>query len=84
MLFPPGEVVQLQMETKRYSTKEVSELAGIGKTTLLRWLREGRVPEPDRDWRNWRVWTEADAKTVADFANRIVPHPRKNQGTLEI
>jgi predicted site-specific integrase-resolvase len=70
--------------SKRYSTKDVAEMAGIGKTTLLRWLREGRVQEPDRDWRGWRAWAEADAKVVVDFANRIVPHPRKNQGKLEL
>lgn len=72
------------METKRYSTKDVAERAGIGKTTLLRWLREGKVQEPDRDVRGWRAWTKEEADEVAGFANRIVPHPRKKQENLEL
>ena len=30
------------------ATHEVANLVGIGKTTLLTWLREGRIPEPKR------------------------------------
>lgn len=79
-----GAVLQLMAASKHYSTKDVAEMAGIGKTTLLRWLREGRVQEPDRDWRGWRAWTEAEAQAVAKFATRIVPHPRKDQGKLDL
>ena len=74
----------LMVAAKHYSTKEVAEMAGIGKTTLLRWLREDRVPEPDRDWRGWRAWTEQEARAVVTFATRIVPHPKRAQGNLDL
>lgn len=73
---------ELMAAFERYSTKQVAEMAGIGKTTLLRWLREGRVQEPDRDWRHWRAWTEQEAQAVVAFANRIIPHPKRAQGNL--
>lgn len=60
------------------STAEVAAKAGIHRDTLLRWLREGRVPEPKRDGRGWRVFTlieaEAIAAHVAD-ASEITPQP---------
>lgn len=43
-----------------YSTAEVAELIGVSKNTLLRWISEGRLSDVSRDWRNWRVWSEAD------------------------
>ena len=42
------------------STAEVAERIGVSKNTLLRWIAEGRLRDVARDWRNWRVWREAD------------------------
>ncbi len=52
-----------------YTTAEVAEQIGVSKNTLLRWLAEGRLADVPRDWRNWRVWHEADlarARAVRD------------------
>ena len=51
-----------------YSTAKVAESAKIHKDTLLRWLRQGLVVEPNRDRRGWRVWTENEMQTVKAFA----------------
>ena len=66
----------------RLSTKQVAEHAGISRTTLLRWLRNEKVPEPDRDRNGWRAWTQKEADAVATYATQITPHPRKAQGRL--
>jgi site-specific DNA-methyltransferase (cytosine-N4-specific) len=58
-------IVQEQL-ARIYSTAEVAQRAGIHRDTLLRWLREGKVREPKRDARGWRVFTEAEATTIAN------------------
>ncbi|MBI5832950.1 MAG: hypothetical protein HZB16_11695 [Armatimonadetes bacterium] len=51
------------------STAEAAARIGVSKNTLLRWIAEGRLTDVARDWRNWRVWGEADvarAKALRD------------------
>jgi site-specific DNA-methyltransferase (cytosine-N4-specific) len=52
---------------KKLSTKTVAQMAGVHRDTLLRWLREGLIPEPSRDRHNWRVYTEEEAQQVVRF-----------------
>ncbi len=62
----------MPMETSlgSFSTAAVAEKAHIHKDTLLRWLRQGLVNEPKRDWRGWRVWTEGEVDGVVDVATK--------------
>jgi excisionase family DNA binding protein len=54
-----------------YRTAEVCELARIGKSTLMRWLKDGVIPKPLlRDRRGWRLFTEADVKVIQHEVNR--------------
>jgi excisionase family DNA binding protein len=55
------------------STAEVAKQAGIHRDTLLRWLREGLLPEPRRDRRGWRVFSTSEASEVAQFARSDSP-----------
>ena len=52
-----------------YSTSEVAAMAGVHRDTLLRWLRESKLPEPNRDRRGWRVFSASEATAIVDFAN---------------
>jgi len=55
---------------KKYSTKQVLRIVGIGRTTLLRRLRAGKVPEPRRTaWGglNARVFTDRDIERVRRY-----------------
>lgn len=55
-----------------YRTSEVCHKAGISRSTLLRWLKEGDLDISDfRDRRSWRLFTEADVQSLVDEANRI-------------
>lgn len=56
------------MKNIAYNAQQVAELAGVHKDTLLRWLREGRLPEPSRDRNGWRVFTPDEAKKVVEYA----------------
>ena len=51
------------------STAEVAGLAGVHRDTLLRWLRSGSVPEPQRDGRGWRLFSARDVAAVVSYAN---------------
>ena len=50
------------------STAQVAAKAGVHRDTLLRWLRQGRVPEPARDGRGWRAFTIGEAEAIAAHA----------------
>ena len=47
-----------------YSTREVAEMVGVSKDTLLRWLRQKNVPEPSRDEHGCRVFNRSDLEAV--------------------
>tara|TARA_Y100000588_G_scaffold372919_1_gene446106 strand:- start:2978 stop:3610 length:633 start_codon:yes stop_codon:yes gene_type:complete len=51
------------------TTKTVAKKAGVHRDTLLRWLREQSIPEPQRDHRGWRVFSFLEAEEVLRFAN---------------
>ncbi|MEH6790488.1 MerR family transcriptional regulator [Parasphingorhabdus sp.] len=53
---------------KTFNTQNVADSAGIHKTTLIRWLKQGLVPEPRRDARGWRKFDEVEAEKVKLFA----------------
>lgn len=55
------------------NTHSVAKQAGIHKDTLLRWLRAGLVPEPSRDRRGWREFTDEQAKYIIEFARGEAP-----------
>jgi len=49
---------------KTYSTQEIADLAKVSKSTILNWIKEGKVPEPTRNDKGWRVFSEADLKKI--------------------
>jgi excisionase family DNA binding protein len=50
-----------------YTTKEVADALKVSKPTLLRWIREGFIPDVNKDGRSWRTWTEEDVEKVRKF-----------------
>jgi DNA-binding transcriptional MerR regulator len=52
----------------------ITELAGkIGVTTktLIRWEKAGKIRNPKRDWRGWRVYTEDDLQRLEQKLNQL-------------
>ncbi|MDF1660618.1 MAG: cyclic nucleotide-binding domain-containing protein [Planctomycetota bacterium] len=47
-----------------YNTQKAAEHLGVSRNTLLRWFREGRVSEPERDFRGWRRFTLDDLERI--------------------
>ena len=57
---------------------EAARKAGISKATLLRWFKDGKIPEVARDVRGWRVFTEKEVEKIKKYANMINP-PEQNK-----
>ena len=69
---------------KRYTTQQIADKVGVRKETILRWLRAGKIPEPDRDRNNYRIFTEEELKAILRFKNTIRPSPSKTQRSLDL
>jgi predicted site-specific integrase-resolvase len=50
----------------RLSTSEVSEMFGVPRATLNRWIKEGKIPEPARDPdNNWPIWQQPELDAIS-------------------
>ena len=55
-----------------YRTSEASKMAGITRSTLLRWLTAGILEDVRRrDRRGWRLFSEAVVKRIKDEAEKL-------------
>jgi len=54
-------------------TAEAAKRIGIRKATLLRWLKDRKIPEVSRDVRGWRVFSEKEVRRIQEYAHRINP-----------
>ena len=55
-----------------YRTAEVCAMAGISRSTLLRWLRRGVLKDAShRDRRGWRLFVESDVSRIADESHKV-------------
>jgi len=68
------------VQNKYYYTREVSTMAGIHRDTLLRWLREGKLPEPKRDRNNWRIFSENEVQTIINYVKKINKDEQSQKG----
>lgn len=46
---------------------EVCQLLGVSPKSLYLWERDGRIPAPRRDRRNWRVYSPKDVAAIRKF-----------------
>jgi excisionase family DNA binding protein len=55
-----------------YRTSEACDRAGIGRSTFLRWLKEGVLEDVSyAERRGWRLFTQEDIDRIKAEANRI-------------
>ena len=55
------------LDSGSLSTKEVAAKVKVHRDTLLRWLRNGSIPEPKRDHRGWRKFSYAELAAIIKF-----------------
>lgn len=56
----------------QYTTKQVADIVGVDKSTLLRWIKQHKIEDvKHRDGRNWRVWLDEDVQRVKEYHDKI-------------
>lgn len=62
-----------------YRTAEVCQLAGISRSTIFRWLREGSFTDVEKvDRRGWRLFSEYDLVRLKAEVNQVRPNTPAN------
>lgn len=55
-----------------YHINETCKLVGISRSTLLRWINKGSIKDATYlDRRGWRLFSEAELKSIAREAARV-------------
>lgn len=70
-------------EEKLYKLVEVAREAGVSATTIRRWLKNRKIPEPGKDRNGWRVWTPDEMQAVVELATQYEEPVHKRQAKLE-
>jgi molybdopterin-binding protein len=69
--------------TSNLTRTEVCQLLGVSPKSLYLWERDGHIPRPRRDRRNWRVYSPADVAAIQRFLGTELreeterPYPRR-------
>ena len=64
-----------------YRTAEVCRITSVSRNTLFRWAKDGFFGEPRyRDWRGWRLFTEAQVDKLKAKTSQILVGDNPNKG----
>lgn len=63
------------MNNKTYTVTELAREVGLSPSTVRKMLREKRIPEPERDWRDYRVFNERDVRRLREIVSATTPRP---------
>ena len=55
----------------------------ITPKTLAAWEKAGRIPQPERDWRGWRLYDEAAIAAVRKALGVEAPRPNSGESDLK-
>lgn len=59
------------MDDRTYlKSSEVARILGISRRTLTLWIKQGRIPEPQKSRAGYFLWTEADLLHIRGIAKR--------------
>ena len=61
------------------TTKSVEETLGITRQTLHNWIKEGLLPAPKKDFRNWYIWSEEDLENIHNIIEQKTQINNKEQ-----
>jgi excisionase family DNA binding protein len=56
---------------KFLNSSEVAKLAGVHRLTLLRWIRDGKMPDVSRDRNGWRIFSEEETARIVAYATSV-------------
>ena len=53
-------------------TEDIIKKFDISRQTLYRWIKKKEISEPDRDWRNWRIWRENNILEIKEKIDKRI------------
>ena len=54
------------MQNKKYRLKDIGDRVDRDKTTLIRWEKEGMIPQAKRDSRGWRYYSRDEVMNIVN------------------
>lgn len=63
------------MNNQTYTVTELAREVGLSPSTVRKMLREKRIPEPERDWRNYRIFNDRDLEQLRRIVSTTRPRP---------
>lgn len=61
-------------------TREIANKINVHPETIKRWIRQGKVPAPNRDRNGWYIFDEQDIKNIVEYATKIHIPEHKQPG----
>jgi len=60
--------------------RDIAQKLNVHPETIKRWIRQGKVPAPNRDRNGWYVFDEQDIKNITEYATQIhIPEHKQPQ-----
>ncbi|MFA6216061.1 MAG: MerR family DNA-binding transcriptional regulator [Candidatus Omnitrophota bacterium] len=59
---------------------DVADRIGVTPKTIVRWEKSGKVQQPKRDWRGWRIYDKLDFKKLKNFKETIIFYVEDGNG----
>ncbi|MFA5118311.1 MAG: MerR family transcriptional regulator [Candidatus Omnitrophota bacterium] len=60
------------MANSKMTITDVADRIGVTPKTIVRWEKSGKVQQPKRDWRGWRIYDKQDFRKLKDFKETII------------
>jgi DNA-binding transcriptional MerR regulator len=57
---------------RRLTPGELADFCGVSVTTIRRAEKDKLIPKANRDWNNYRYWTEEEAEKI----KRLIESPK--------
>jgi len=51
--------------------RDIAQKLGVHPETIKRWIRQQKVPAPNRDRNGWYIFDDQDVKNITDYATKI-------------
>jgi predicted site-specific integrase-resolvase len=61
-------------------TRDIADKINVHPETIKRWIKQGKVPAPNRDRNGWYVFDDQDVKNITEYANKIHIPEHKQPG----
>lgn len=71
------------MSNGKMTITDVAERIGVTPKTIMRWESAGKVTQPKRDWRGWRIYDKTDLRKLRTFKETIIIIEEERNGTKD-